>query len=211
MAFPLSATYTSSCPAVPFRAEGNTDERDPTIRIRRFDAQCAKEPAKRFRDAFRKIITWDASIDSLCYCARWKLPVDESARGVVLRGPILQTSYSAKQKAYWGIKFHGSCNRVPITRIRVGNATLMQHVLFNDTTRRACPSGRSVRVITNIGVYCESGTLSHGTPYPAVIGARLSLSTLLTERSRYPSALLPPHLVPRPSPPHLPTSRVDNP
>lgn len=57
-----------------------------------------------------------------------------------------------------GIKFHGSCNWVPITRIRVGNATLMQHVLFNDTTRRACSSGRSVRVITNIVVYCESGT-----------------------------------------------------
>lgn len=161
----------------------------------------AKEPAK-IPECIRKIITWDASIDSLCCYTWWKPPVDGSARGIIFTEPILQTS-CARQKTCWSIKFHGSCNWVLITRIRVGNATLMQHVLFNDTTRRAYPSGRSVRVITNIVVYCESGTLSHGTPYPAVIGARLS--TLLTERSWYSSTN---PLVPssRPSSHHLTSS-----
>lgn len=60
----------------------------------------------------------------------------------------------------------------------------MQHVLFNDTTRRALPSVRSIRVITNIVVYCKSGTLRN-----ALSGGyrRASLDPLLTKRSRYPS------------------------
>jgi len=77
--------------------------------------------------------------------------VDEWTRHVILRGQYFRCC----ARGSWSIKFHGSCNWVPITRIRVDNATLMQHVLFNDT-RPAAP----VRVITSIHVvvYCESGT-----------------------------------------------------
>lgn len=84
----------------------------------------------------------------------------------------------------------------------------MQHVLFNDTAVRVRP-GRSVRVITNTVVYCELSS----TPRNALSGGYRRLSTLLTKRSRYPSANpLAPHLVPRLaiSPPR-PASRVDNP
>jgi len=76
----------------------------------------------------------------------------------------------------------------------------MQHVLFNDTTRRALPSVRSIRVIMNIVVYCKSGTLRN-----ALSGGYRCVS----RPSPHRTILIPVHQPSRPfisslvSPPHL--------